>query len=137
MSHTFFSACNVLSVSTTDPFTLRNYGRRINCTLIAIYPGTVQVIALGVGGTSSHGVSHMTETGTLHKVCRFFSIYIYCDIIVFIIICIHFQCDTKSPQDQVQIGGSRDLDTTKLDVIDSICGIDSKPGKKYFTLVKS
>ncbi|EFN70026.1 Corticotropin-releasing factor-binding protein [Camponotus floridanus] len=98
--------CNVLSVSTTDPFTLRNYGRRINCTLIAIYPGIVQVIALGVGGTNLHGVSRMTETGTLHK------------------------CDTKSPQDQVQIGGSRNLDTTKLDVIDSICGIDSKPDIK-------
>lgn len=96
--------CNVLSVSTTDPFTLRNYGRRINCTLMAVYPGTVEVIALGV--SSSHGLARMTETGTLHK------------------------CDAKSPQDQVQIGGSRDLDTTKLDVIDSICGIDSKPDIK-------
>ncbi|XP_072753625.1 corticotropin releasing hormone binding protein [Anoplolepis gracilipes] len=98
--------CNVLSVSTTDPFTLRNYGRRINCTLMAMYPGTVQVIALGVGGTSSHGVARMTETGTIHK------------------------CDTKSPQDQVQIGGTRNLDTTNIDVIDSICGIDSKPNIK-------
>ncbi|CAL1676542.1 unnamed protein product [Lasius platythorax] len=95
--------CNVLSVSTTDPFTLRNYGKRINCTLMAVYPGTVQVIALEVGSISpSHSVARMTETGTLRK------------------------CDTMSPQDQVQIGGSRDLDTTKLDVIDSICGIDSK-----------
>ncbi|XP_012231163.1 corticotropin-releasing factor-binding protein [Linepithema humile] len=98
--------CNVLSVSTTDPFTLRNYGRRINCTFMAVYPGAVQVVALGVGGSSSHGVAHTTETGTLRK------------------------CETKSPRDQVQIGGSRGLDTTKLDVIDSICGIDSKPDVK-------
>jgi len=63
-----FSACNVLSVSTTDPFTLRNYGRRINCTLVAVYPGVVRIIALGIGGSSSHGVSYTTETGTLRKV---------------------------------------------------------------------
>lgn len=62
------SACNVLSFSTTDPFTLRNYGRRINCTFMALYPGAVEVFALGVGGSSSHGVAHMTETGTLRKV---------------------------------------------------------------------
>lgn len=62
--HIVFSACNVLSVSTTDPFTLRNYGRRINCTLIAVYPGVVRVIALGVGGVSQS----VSETGTLHKV---------------------------------------------------------------------
>lgn len=63
-----FAACNILSVSTTDPFTLRNYGRRINCTLMAVYPATVQVIALGVGGSSSQSVVHTTETGTLRKV---------------------------------------------------------------------
>ncbi|XP_018352651.1 PREDICTED: corticotropin-releasing factor-binding protein [Trachymyrmex septentrionalis] len=97
--------CNVLSVSTTDPFTLRNYGRRINCTLVAVYPGIVQIIALGIGG-SSHGVVHTTETGTLHK------------------------CDARSPRDQVQIGGSSGFDTIKFDVIDSICGIDSKPDIK-------
>ncbi|XP_018305182.1 corticotropin releasing hormone binding protein [Mycetomoellerius zeteki] len=97
--------CNVLSVSTTDPFTLRNYGRRINCTLVAVYPGVVQIIALGIGG-SSHGVVHTTETGILRK------------------------CDARSPRDQVQIGGSRGFDTTNLDVIDSICGIDSKPDIK-------
>ncbi|XP_014484378.1 PREDICTED: corticotropin-releasing factor-binding protein [Dinoponera quadriceps] len=100
--------CNILSVSTTDPFTLRNYGRRINCTLMAMYPGAVQVIALGVGGSSSQSVVHTTETGTLHK------------------------CDTKNPRDQLEIGGSRGLDTMKLDVIDSICGIDSKPDIKEF-----
>lgn len=64
----FFLACNVLSVSTTEPFTLRNYGRRNNCTLTAVYPGIVNVIALGVGDGNSQDVVHTTETGTLHKV---------------------------------------------------------------------
>lgn len=43
-----------------------------------------------------------------------------------------FQCDARSPRDQVQIGGSRGFDTSKLDIIDSICGIDSKPGNESF-----
>lgn len=45
---------------------------------------------------------------------------------------VYFQCDARSPRDQVQIGGSRGFDTTKLEIIDSICGIDSKPGNKSF-----
>ncbi|XP_025156063.1 corticotropin-releasing factor-binding protein [Harpegnathos saltator] len=98
--------CNILSVSTTDPFILRNYGRQVNCTLMAVYPGVVQIIALGVGGSSLQSVAHTTETGTLHK------------------------CDTKNLRDRLEIGGSRGLDTAKLDVFDSICGIDSKPDVK-------
>ncbi|KZC08826.1 Corticotropin-releasing factor-binding protein [Dufourea novaeangliae] len=95
--------CNVLAVSSTEPFTLRNYGRRINCTYVALYPGTVQVIALGVGVTNLLGSSRTIETGTLRK------------------------CDQRNPRDQVVIGGSYGLDTSKVQVVDSICGMDSKP----------
>jgi len=70
-----FPACNVLSVSTTDPFTLRNYGRRINCTFTAVYPGIVRVIALGVGSSGSQGIARTTETGTLRKVRRKIAFY--------------------------------------------------------------
>ncbi|XP_078041677.1 corticotropin releasing hormone binding protein [Augochlora pura] len=95
--------CNVLVTSLTEPFTLRNYGRRINCTYVALYPGTVQVIALGVGVTNLLGSSRTTETGTLRK------------------------CDERNPHDQAIIGGGYGLDTTQVQVVDSICGIDSKP----------
>lgn len=64
-----FAACNVLAASLSEPFTLRNYGRHINCTYIALYPGTVQVIALGVGVLNLFGSGRATETGTLRKVC--------------------------------------------------------------------
>ncbi|XP_076232503.1 corticotropin releasing hormone binding protein [Calliopsis andreniformis] len=95
--------CNVLAASLNEPFTLRNYGRHINCTYVALYPGTVQIIALGVGVSNLLGSVHSTETGTLRK------------------------CDETNPHDQVIIGGSYSLDTSKVQIIDSICGMDSKP----------
>ncbi|XP_076684199.1 corticotropin releasing hormone binding protein [Andrena cerasifolii] len=95
--------CNVLAASLSEPFTLRNYGRHINCTYIALYPGTVQVIALGVGVLNLFGSGRATETGTLRK------------------------CDETNPHDQVVIGGSYSLDTSKVQIVDSICGMDSKP----------
>ncbi|XP_076636932.1 corticotropin releasing hormone binding protein isoform X2 [Colletes latitarsis] len=95
--------CNVVASSLTEPFTLRNYGRRINCTYVALYPGTVQIIALGVGITNFLGSIRATETGIIRK------------------------CDQKNPQDQVVIGGSYGLDTSKMEVVDSICGMNSKP----------
>ncbi|XP_043507002.1 corticotropin-releasing factor-binding protein isoform X1 [Frieseomelitta varia] len=102
--------CNVLAASLSEPYTLRNYGRRVNCTYVALYPGTVQVIALGVGVSNFLGSSRTAETGTLRK------------------------CDETSPQDQVIIGGSDGLDTSEVRVVDSICGIDSKPD--YHEVVK-
>ncbi|XP_053982618.1 corticotropin-releasing factor-binding protein isoform X1 [Hylaeus volcanicus] len=94
--------CNVLAASLSEPFTLRNYGRRINCTYVALYPGTVEIIALGVGVTNLLGSIRTTETGTLRK------------------------CDETSPHDQVVIGGSDGLDTTKVQIVDSVCGMNSK-----------
>lgn len=95
--------CNVLATSINEPFTIRNYGRRINCTYVALYPATVQVIALEVGVSNFLGSVRTTETGTLQK------------------------CEETSPHDRVVIGGSYGLDTSKVQIVDSICGIDSKP----------
>ncbi|CAL7942265.1 unnamed protein product [Xylocopa violacea] len=95
--------CNVLAASISEPYTLRNYGRRINCTYAALYSGTVRVIALSVGVSNFLGSVRTTETGTLQK------------------------CDETSPQDQVIIGGSYGLDTSRVEIVDSICGVDSKP----------
>ncbi|XP_015603335.1 corticotropin-releasing factor-binding protein [Cephus cinctus] len=95
--------CNVLVDSTADAFTLRNYGRRINCTLSAMYPAAIRVIALGVGVNTLHGTNREIETGTVHK------------------------CDKRGLHDQAQLGGSDGLDTSNLEILDSICGVDSKP----------
>ncbi|KAG6803151.1 corticotropin releasing hormone binding protein [Apis mellifera caucasica] len=101
--------CNVLATSLTEPYTLRNYGRRINCTYVALYPSSVQVIALGVGVSNFLSSTRTAETGTIRK------------------------CDESSPHDQVIIGGSNGLDTSKVHIIDSICGIDSKPDYRELT----
>ncbi|XP_046426662.1 corticotropin-releasing factor-binding protein [Neodiprion fabricii] len=95
--------CNILVDSLSDLFTLRNYGRRVNCTLSAMYPAVVRVIALGVGIGSPRGANREMETGTVH------------------------QCDKWGLQDHVQIGGSDGLDSTNLLLLDSICGVNSKP----------
>ncbi|XP_033216866.1 corticotropin-releasing factor-binding protein [Belonocnema kinseyi] len=88
--------CNVLANATMAPFMLRNYRRRSNCTLTALYPCAVRVIALSVGKKNL-----FTEAGILRK----------CDGI-----------------DQVQIGGSVGLETKNLEVLDTVCGTNLKPG---------
>lgn len=95
--------CNILVDSMSDLFTLRNYGRRVNCTLSAMYPAVVRVIALGVGIGSPQGANREVETGTVHE------------------------CAKRGLQDHVQIGGSDGLDSTNLLLLDSICGVNSKP----------
>ncbi|XP_015126073.1 corticotropin-releasing factor-binding protein [Diachasma alloeum] len=102
-SHKNPSPCNVLANSTTDAFTLRNYGQQLNCTLTAIYPSVVRVIALDVGGRRTRPPIRQMETGTVHD------------------------CNKRGLPDQVQIGGNTGLDTSKMEVVDSICGVDSKP----------
>ncbi|XP_063978532.1 corticotropin-releasing factor-binding protein isoform X2 [Diachasmimorpha longicaudata] len=95
--------CNVLANSTADTFTLRNYERQLNCTLTAIYPAVVRLIALDVGGRRTRPPIRQMETGTVHD------------------------CNKRGLRDEVLIGGSSGLDTTKMEVVDSICGVDSKP----------
>ncbi|XP_034948444.1 corticotropin-releasing factor-binding protein [Chelonus insularis] len=102
--------CNVLVNSTMDSFTLRNYGKRINCTLLAIYPSVVQTIDLNVGGRRLEKsllpyMRHffLEKTGTIH------------------------QCNKLGLADHVLIGGNTGLDTSKIEVLDSICGSNNKP----------
>ncbi|XP_011297121.1 corticotropin-releasing factor-binding protein [Fopius arisanus] len=95
--------CNVLANSETDAFTLRNYGQQLNCTLTAIYPSVVRVIALDVGGRRTRPPIRQMETGTFHK------------------------CNRRGLPDHVEIGGNTGLDTSRMEVIDSICGVDSEP----------
>lgn len=69
----FVSACNVVASSDTEPFTLRNYGRRVNCTFMAIYPAVVRTVALDVGSKRVRGGAFPeTETGTIHQVMPVF-----------------------------------------------------------------
>lgn len=51
-----------------------------------------------------------------------------CGIRKEILIELEFQCQKRGLDDYVQIGGSTGLDNTYLQVVDSICGLDSKAG---------
>jgi hypothetical protein len=57
------SACNILLEGTADVYTLRNYRKRVNCSLTTLYPASVKVLSLNVGLQDVE-----VETGTVHKV---------------------------------------------------------------------
>ncbi|KAJ8866289.1 hypothetical protein PR048_032132 [Dryococelus australis] len=61
-------SCNILLEGAADVYTLRNYGKRVNCSLTSLYPASVKVLSLGVGLASGQPGLEL-ETGTLHKVC--------------------------------------------------------------------
>ncbi|XP_023709298.1 corticotropin-releasing factor-binding protein isoform X2 [Cryptotermes secundus] len=97
--------CNILLEGTADVYTLRNYGKHVNCSVTTLFPAKVKVLSLNVG-LQDEGL----ETGTIHK------------------------CQKRGLPDYVQLGGSQGLDTTHLVVADSLCGMDSKPGSTVQTI---
>ncbi|XP_057340093.1 corticotropin-releasing factor-binding protein [Microplitis mediator] len=101
--------CNILVNSTMDTFTLRNYGERKNCTLATVYPSALQIISLNVGTKRLEGLPYLRQidTGIIHH------------------------CDKRRLLDQVLIGGSNGLDTSKFELLDSVCGLNSKPDRNY------
>lgn len=64
----FVSACNVMFQEVDDIYTIRNYGRRSNCSLSTVFPAIVKIVAIDVGVTPSAGRGLELETGTIHKV---------------------------------------------------------------------
>ncbi|XP_066248731.1 corticotropin-releasing factor-binding protein isoform X1 [Euwallacea similis] len=100
--------CNVL-VQLDETYTLRNYDRRSNCSLSSLFPASVRVLALNVGITPTRERGIEFETGTFHKV--------------------RTECQKRGLGDYVQIGGSFGLDSSNMKVADSLCGLNSKPGK--------
>lgn len=70
----FCLACNILLQGLTDVYTLRNYGKPVNCSLTTLYPAQVKILALGVGlGHGQKRTPSERETGTIHKVSLSFS----------------------------------------------------------------
>jgi len=54
-----------------DVYTLRNYGKSVNCSLASLYPARVTVLSLSVG-TANTKRNMGLETGTIHKVYAYF-----------------------------------------------------------------
>ncbi|XP_025418372.1 corticotropin-releasing factor-binding protein [Sipha flava] len=102
--------CNILMEGITDIYTLRNYGKPVNCSLTMLNPAQVKILSLGVGlghGQKRNPTEH--ETGTIHK------------------------CDKRGLPDFVQVGGGDGLG--QLSVIDSICGTNSEPEHSVETIM--
>ncbi|XP_075231482.1 corticotropin-releasing factor-binding protein [Lycorma delicatula] len=102
--------CNILIEGTSDVYTLRNYGKHVNCSLTTLYPAKVKVLSLGVG-LSFTKRNMEQETGTIHK------------------------CEKRGLGDFVQLGGGEGLDLSQLSVVDSICGMDSLPERVVETIL--
>ncbi|CAH0693176.1 unnamed protein product [Chilo suppressalis] len=97
--------CNVMLFGSEGVYTLRNHGESGNCSVIAVSPAIVRVLDLNVGQSLKRDILDM-ETGTIHR------------------------CTKRGLQDYVEIGGASGLDHTKMEVLDSICGLDSKEGRR-------
>ncbi|XP_045619980.1 corticotropin-releasing factor-binding protein [Procambarus clarkii] len=95
--------CNILVDDMSGVYTLRNHGRRSNCSITTIFPATVSIVQLAVGINGVAIPNRAVETGVLSR------------------------CEKRGSRDYVQIGGASGLDVTKMEVEDSVCGMDSNP----------
>ncbi|VVC40172.1 Hypothetical protein CINCED_3A011171 [Cinara cedri] len=102
--------CNILLEGLTDVYTLRNYGKHVNCSLTTLYPAQVKILSLGVGlGKEQKRTLTEQETGTIHK------------------------CEKMGLPDFVQVGGGDGLG--QLSVVDSVCGTNSEPESSTKTII--
>lgn len=73
----FCIACNILLEGLTDVYTLRNYGKHVNCSLTTLNPAQVKILSLGVGlGKEQKRTLTEQETGTIHKVNSFVNVFL-------------------------------------------------------------
>ncbi|XP_059046084.1 corticotropin-releasing factor-binding protein [Achroia grisella] len=98
--------CNVMLFGAEGVYTLRNHGETGNCSIIAVSPATVKILDLNVGQALKRGSLLDIETGTIHH------------------------CTKRGLPDYVEIGGASGLDHTKMEVLDSVCGLDSNEGRR-------
>ncbi|XP_022825617.1 corticotropin-releasing factor-binding protein [Spodoptera litura] len=98
--------CNVMLFGAEGVYTLRNHGETGNCSMLAVSPATVHVLDLNVGVTIKKGRLLEMETGTIHH------------------------CTKRGLSDYVDIGGANGLDHTKMEVQDSVCGLDSNEARR-------
>ncbi|PSN38852.1 hypothetical protein C0J52_26351 [Blattella germanica] len=68
--------CNILLEGTADVYTLRNYGKRVNCSLTTLYPANVKVLSLNcekrglpdyvqLGGSEGLDTTHLTVADSI------------------------------------------------------------------------
>ncbi|XP_076045443.1 corticotropin-releasing factor-binding protein [Oratosquilla oratoria] len=94
--------CNILVDDVSGVYTLRNHGKRVNCSITTIFPASVSLLQLSVGAVG-RVPNRAFETGVLYR------------------------CEKRGVSDYVQIGGGMTLDSSQITVEDSLCGLDSNP----------
>ncbi|KAH9518107.1 hypothetical protein DERF_008704 [Dermatophagoides farinae] len=99
-------------------YTLRNYGRRINCTMSILFSASFRILSMNVGQSYRrldsiiHSPrSYAIETGVIKK------------------------CKKRGMNDYVEFRGGQGLDTQLMQVGDDVCGFRPFPHKKRFTVM--
>jgi len=65
----FYIACNAVLQTPNGTYTLRNYGRHLNCTISIIFPESFRIIAAKIGsGDCTSSNSNIIETGIMRQV---------------------------------------------------------------------
>lgn len=101
--------CNVMLQPLTDNsvYTLRNYGRRVNCSAAFIYAMNFRILATSIGSQPFPGSGNAEfETGIITK------------------------CRKRGVQDYVEFLGGGGLGTEEMMLIQDVCGLDSIPSKR-------
>lgn len=97
--------CSVM-LGDSEVVTLRNFGKRRNCSVTTIYPSVVRILQLQVGVNDKHP-NMEPETGTIHK------------------------CEKRGLEDFVQVAGlgmATELAGAET-VFGSVCGLDTSAGR--------
>ncbi|XP_050343483.1 corticotropin-releasing factor-binding protein [Nymphalis io] len=102
--------CNQMLFGTEGVYTLRNHGETGNCSMIAVSPATVRVLDLNIGQSIKRGTLLDVETGTISH------------------------CTKRGLVDYADIGGASGLDHTKMEIFDSICGLDSNEAHRLMLI---
>ena len=122
-----FTACNVILQDPSGVYTLRNYGRRINCTASIMFPESIRMLSTSIGSGSVEAASarNSVETGLIRQVRIFDQSFSMCDNSV---THLSSQCRGSGSLDYVELRGGDGLDPSSMEIAADFCGVDSLPG---------
>ncbi|KAH9398430.1 hypothetical protein TYRP_019078 [Tyrophagus putrescentiae] len=109
--------CNVIMVEVNTMYTIRNFGRRTNCTVSLLYEGSFQILSMIVGhshrpiGNLLSSRNFLVETSLLKK------------------------CQKRGRDDYVELLGGYGLDPNQMQLAEDMCGVRTASSyKRKFTV---
>lgn len=105
--------CNVLlqPLSDSPVYTLRNYGRRVNCSAAFIFPMNFRILTTSIGSQGFSGSFNTElETGLITN------------------------CKKRGMRDYAEFLGGNGLSTNAMLVVQDVCGLDSTASKKVIQI---